>query len=123
MGGKRIGVLSLSFVIAISFIVPQAQAYSMPASTSLFEKWGSNVGGVGPSNRLASTLCGPGPETPSGIYAGPGGGAFVENANSGELLWCAAGSSSVIAEPPQVGEYFGMAGVSTSIGLVLVLVS
>jgi hypothetical protein len=79
---------------------------------------------VSPSKSPSSVklLCSTGTDL-TGIYQGPGGGAFVVDVFTGDLIWCASGVSSVIATPPNgtaLG-YYGMAGVHTGIGLVLVL--
>lgn len=57
----------------------------------------------------------------TGMYAGTGG-AFVEDA-IGLLEWCSGGLLTVIASPPSsmTAIYFGLGGISTSVGLVLVL--
>jgi len=84
------------------------------ASTNLFM--------TNPSARV-STLCSTSPDLPGGIYKGKGG-AFVEDWSNGNLLWCSGGIAKVIGTAPPGGRssgYYGMAGISTSTGLVLVL--
>jgi hypothetical protein len=59
----------------------------------------------------------------AGIYPGPGGGVFSVELSTGNLVWCSSGVSTVIATPPGGPSYgyYGMAGVKTGIGLVLVM--
>jgi hypothetical protein len=68
-----------------------------------------------------SNLCGNLSWPPAGIYQGPGG-AFVES-NSGRLYWCTLGTSTLIAHAARgsLGDFFGMGGVKTNLGVVLVL--
>jgi hypothetical protein len=71
---------------------------------------------------LCSSL--PGGNNAGGIYQGTGG-AFVEDWNNGNLLFCSNGRAKTIATVPAGGKsagYYGMGGIKTSAhGVVLAL--
>src|SRR5579872_2008719 len=100
------------------------------ASTSFAS--GADNSSVAAFTTLCSSL--PGGDTPGGVFPAPGGGAFVLDANNGNLIFCNGGSSKVIATaPPGSPEgtsncgfvcFTGFGGTTTtSNGVVLVLLA
>jgi hypothetical protein len=72
----------------------------------------------------AKTLCGPFTTViPSGVYKGGFGGAYFEDDLTGNLYWCAKGTTHLVAESAFTSQpYEHMAGiVNSTYGLVLVL--
>jgi hypothetical protein len=118
--------LSSLFVI-VSFIalagtVPLAYAassggHSLPTSS------------LSPNSKGVTTICSPksqGGYTPTGLFSVQNGAVFAVDANTGDLLWCNAGNTFLVATPPSGGAtngYYGLAGVSTSIGVVLAMIT
>jgi hypothetical protein len=86
------------------------------------------------TNVCSTKKSGLGVQVLTGIYSLPNG-SFVEERNTGALLWCAPGSATLIASPPSggaTGGYDGMAGIEYCVivsgvaechGLILVLVT
>jgi hypothetical protein len=126
---KKAFLLSLISVLVISNSIPLVASASgsnagmnLPGGRDYVP--GVSADGASPPAASLTFLCNPGPGIPSVLYKGPAGGVFLEDYDTGDLLWCNSGHSSVIATPPTGGSnfcYFGMAGMSTSLGLVLVL--
>jgi hypothetical protein len=127
---KKIGVLSASLAILLlalgtpSVFASNLAPSASPAALSL-GRFGGDGGAVNPLTTGVKTICTTGSEIPTGIYPGPSNGVFVEDSNTGDLLWCGMVEPIIIATPPAGGAgsgyYTGMAGVKTSLGLVLVL--
>jgi hypothetical protein len=124
---KKVIVLSLTLVLVLMNSVPLTAVSQVPRTSSALPGSRQYIpaspdSGVVPNTPGVTYLCGPGPGVPGGIYKGAGG-AFVEDYNTGQLLWCASGAATVIANPPGsvTGCYFQMGGIPTSVGLVLVL--
>lgn len=108
---KKFIVLSLTLVLVLSTSLPIAFA----SKPSLKQD-------AVPTATKVKTLCSV--ERPSGVYPGSNGGVYVEDLETGDLFWCASGTATLLAAPPvSSAVYVGMAGVKTSQGLVLVLVS
>jgi hypothetical protein len=110
-------LISLSGNVSL-VLASSSGAASLPKSSPLEvpHEVTPDVPGVG-------QFCPVGLRTPAGIFNGPNGGAFVEDWMTGQLLWCASDRSETVIADPQSFEdgWYGMGGISTSIGLVLVL--
>ena len=122
-------IASIAILIAIGFVVLSTVGVHSAGGSALSPAARSpQVVAQGPPIVAApsgtKTLCGPFTSVlPSGVYNGGPGAAYVEDDLTGNLYWCAKGTSHLVADSAFTSNpYEGMAGVvNGTYGVVLVL--
>jgi hypothetical protein len=123
---KKIGKVFLAVCLLASIVLLGISSSGIAPVQAKSRSWPSGAGRGGvkfnsptkPARLLPPTvrqLCDLSPGISSGIYAadGAGGGAYVEDWSTGNLVWCKSGVAKVIATPPtgfSAGGYYGMGG-------------
>ena len=127
---KSAGPLILLLMLGTTVALPSFSAAASSSSFGSIQGLPGTQAGAAPiltTNGPVSKVCSFGVHVgPTGIYA-IGTGVYVEDWDTGNLMWCGKdGSQFIVESPPLDGGglgYTGMAGVNTGLGLVLVLVS